>query len=106
MMSMMSPPVIGLVESLLSLEFSKCLEQGVVEHAGVFDLRNVTEPRQQRQARFLRKQRSEIKSLLNRRDRILVAPQDGDRDFQLRIGVAVRTCRIGVGAEEVIQPVG
>src|SRR6266581_4113350 len=71
-----------------ALEFSKCLEQGIVEHAGVLDLRDVTEPRQQRQARLRRQQRSEIEGLLDGGDRILVAPQDRDGHFQLCIGIA------------------
>ena len=44
--------------------------------------------------------------MLNRGDRILVAPQDRDGDCQTRICVAVRARGIGVGAEEIIQPVG
>src|SRR6266516_4851525 len=89
-----------------ALEFFKYLEQGIVEHAGILDLRNVTEPRQHCQARLRRKQRSEIKGLFDGGDRILVAPQDRDGDFQLRIGIAVRARGLRVGAEEIIQPVG
>src|SRR5688572_1078347 len=102
MMSMMSP---AQFESVLSLEFSERLEQGIVEHAGVLDLRNVTEPGQHCQLRIRPQQRSQIESLLNRGDRILVAPQDRDGVSQLRIGVAVRARGLRIGAEEIIEPV-
>src|ERR1700722_3424914 len=59
---------------LASLKLPERLEQGVIEHIRVLDLRNVTDAGQQGQ-RCLRQQRLQIAGLPKRGDRILVAPQ-------------------------------
>src|SRR4051812_13485315 len=102
MISMMSPAV---VESVLSLEVAKRLEQGVVEQGRILDLRDVPEPRQYGQT-GLRQQRQQIGGLIDRRDRILIAPQDRGRELCTCISVAVGAHRIPVGAEKIMQPVG
>jgi len=66
---------------LPSLKLPERLEQGIVEQSRVLDLRNVTETGQQSKRGLRRQQRSQIKRLLDRGNRILVAPQDRDRKF-------------------------
>src|SRR5438445_9833843 len=89
----------------LTLKLSERLEQGVIEGGGVLDLRNMAEARQQCKA-CLRDQRLQVARLIDRGDRILVAPEDRRGRLEPRIGAAIRTRSATIGAGEIICPIG
>ena len=89
---------------LMRSEVPDRLEQGRVERVGIFDLRNMAEPRKDSECRP-RQALLQIARLLDRRNGILFSPDDRDGNFQPRVSRTIGALRGNIGACEVIEPV-